>query len=449
MALSPDRLTRVVSRRVGPDGARARAQLFAGGFALMRNAWRVLMAATLGLFVVSVPARYEQLEALAHATQRRPVMSEDHGLLTTASSPDVYPLLVVGLEISFVVALLVASAGIAVGRLDDWRNRFFSAVFFTYSVWVTPTLDALDGGPVLLHFVSLLQAVGLIFAIHFFLLFPDGRFVPRWTRLSSAFWIVYTLAWGIYPDAWFSLIDPFDVPFVVFASLMFGWVTGLAAQTIRYRYWATPEECKQVKWVVIAVASAVAGYGVVYLPGVFIPEAGVARVAFDLFSVSIFWLLAMPMALALGHRHVAVPVVRLPRSRQSNACIRIIDHHARARLLWPGHLAATGAAPDRRQVKFRDRRLHPHRIGSVQTGALSHPKRHRSALLPNPLRCSPGARQLLECDCETRSTSAPWKRNFLGSCTKPCNLRIASLLLMVPAEEDLPDQTAAAGRSLA
>jgi len=447
MALSPDRLTRVVSRRVGPDGARARAQLFAGGFALMRNAWRVLMAATLGLFVVSVPARYEQLEALAHATQRRPVMSEDHGLLTTASSPDVYPLLVVGLEISFVVALLVASAGIAVGRLDDWRNRFFSAVFFTYSVWVTPTLDALDGGPVLLHFVSLLQAVGLIFAIHFFLLFPDGRFVPRWTRLSSAFWIVYTLAWGIYPDAWFSLIDPFDVPFVVFASLMFGWVTGLAAQTIRYRYWATPEECKQVKWVVIAVASAVAGYAVVYLPGVFIPEAGVARVAFDLFSVSIFWLLAMPMALALG-----IAMLRY----------QLFDFHAVVnRTLVYGSLTTTLGLVYFGLVTLLQQVLHPIAgrsnfaiVGSTLTvSVLFRPVRFRiqSVIDQRFYRTRYDAARALDnfsMRLRDEIDLGSLEKELLGVVHETMQPAQASLLLMVPAEENLSDQTASTGRSL-
>jgi hypothetical protein len=279
---------------------RSKAHPFAGNSFPLLNGWRALMTVTLGLFVVSIPARYEQLEAVALEAQRRLGSRQGLGLLTPLSSPDLYPLLVVGLEVSFVAALLVSSAGIAVGRIDDWRNLFFSAVFITYSVWVTPTLDALEGGAFLRHFVSMVQAVGLIFAIHFFLLFPDGRFVPRWTRISSAFWIAYTFAWGVFPDAWFSLINPFDVPVVVFAALMFGWVTGLVAQTIRYRSYATPEQCKQVKWVLIAIASAVAGYGAVYLPGVFIADSGVSRIAFDLFSVPIFWLLAMPMAFALG-----------------------------------------------------------------------------------------------------------------------------------------------------
>ena len=268
-------------------------------FPLARNAWRGLVGLTLGLFVFSVPARYEELSAVARANERanRGVL---RGLWEVASSPDVYPALVTGLEVSFVAALLVASLAIMWGNQGDWRNLFFSAVFITYAVWVTPTLDALAADPLLRPLISLVQAVGLIFAIHFFLLFPDGRLTPRWTWVSSAFWIVYTLTWAIFPNAWFSLLDPFDVPFVVFATLMFGWVTGLVAQASRYRSDSTPEQRRQTRWVIIAVAGAVAGYGAVYLPRVFIAETGAARVGYEMFGIPLFWLLAMPMAVALG-----------------------------------------------------------------------------------------------------------------------------------------------------
>ena len=268
-------------------------------FPLVRHAWRGLLALTLGLFVFSAPVRYEELQAVAHAHERAAGRAFA-GFLEVASSPDVYPALVTGLEVSFVAALLVASLAIRWGSKDDWRNLFFSAVFVTYAVWVTPTLDVLATDPFLKPLISTVQAVGLIFAIHFFLLFPDGRLTPRWTRFSSAFWIVYTLAWAIFPDAWFSLLDPFDVPLVVFAALMFGWVTGLVAQAARYRSDSTPEQRRQTRWVIIAVAGAVAGYGAVYLPRMVIAETGTIKLAYELFGVPLFWLLAMPMAFALG-----------------------------------------------------------------------------------------------------------------------------------------------------
>ena len=298
----PQLLDPITSARTHAQGAGVQG-FVERHLAVVQNAWRALLGVTLGLFVAAVPPRVEQLEAVSRQALRdhsQLLEREVPHFLRVLASPEVYPRLVVALEISFVLALVVASAGIAWGNLSDWRNMFFCAVFITYAVWVTPTVDALDGGPLFLNFVSLVQATGLILAIHFFLMFPDGKLCPWWTRYSSAFWIVYTLAWGIYPDAWFSLIDPFEVPVGVFLALMFGWVTGLVAQAARYRSQASPEQRVQTKWVIVAVGAAVAGYGTVYVPGLFIAETGTSRVLFDLFNVPVFWVLAIPMAFALG-----------------------------------------------------------------------------------------------------------------------------------------------------
>lgn len=309
---------------------------------VLQNAWRVLMVLTLGLFAISIPARYDELKTVAQVANRETLS----GFLESASSPDVYPLLVTSLEVSFVVALLLAAMAIAWASTDDWRNLFFSAVFVTYAVWVTPTLDALvlETAP-LKPLISMVNAIGLIFAIHFFLLFPDGKFTPGWTRVSSVFWIVYTLAWGIFPDAWFSLLDPFDVSFMVFATLMIGWVTGLVAQAARYRTTLTPQERTQTRWVIIAIAGAVAGYGAVYTPRLFIADTGTVRIAYELFSIPVFWVLAMPMAFALG-----IAMLRFG----------LFDFHAAVnRTLVYGSLTATLAGTYLGMVTLLGQVLHP------------------------------------------------------------------------------------------
>jgi hypothetical protein len=103
---------------------------------------------------------------------------------------------VLSLEVVFVLALTLASVAMVWRNWSDWRPLFFSAVFVTYSVWVTPTLDALVLPSVLQTLADLMQAAGLLMAIHFFLLFPDGRFVPSWTRLNALGWAVYCVAWA-------------------------------------------------------------------------------------------------------------------------------------------------------------------------------------------------------------------------------------------------------------
>ena len=263
-----------------------------------KGAWLAFIAVMLGLFVISIPARYEQLTDTVRTLL--PSLPPDGGpFLTWFVADGAYARVVLALEILFVAAFSFTSTGIAWGKTNDRRAMFFSAVFIGYPVWVTPTLDALDAGGGLGGAIGVIQAAGLQLAIMFFLLFPDARFVPRWTRFSAAGWAIYNLVWGLWPDAWFSLVDPFHVPVAIFAVLMTGWTTGLVAQAIRFRA-LTQTERHQTKLVLAAVAAAVAGYGAVYLTGTVVPDQGTARLAYDLYAVPIFWVLAIPIAFALA-----------------------------------------------------------------------------------------------------------------------------------------------------
>ncbi len=260
---------------------------------------RVLAGLSLVLFVLSIPARYTELVE----TARRASTQLDPGLgflQSFVSGGTYYALAVLFLEILFVLSLTLISIAIAWRNKSDWPSLFFSTVFVVYAVWVTQTLDALVLPSVLQVISNLTQAAGVLLAVMFFLIFPDGRFVPGWTRASAVAWFFYCLAWGIFPAAWFSLIDPFESSFAAFLILLLlGWGLGLMAQAVRYRR-ADQRQRIMTKWVILIVAGACIGYGAVYLPDVLLPESGSARALYDLFGVSVFWLLALPMPVAFG-----------------------------------------------------------------------------------------------------------------------------------------------------
>ena len=265
--------------------------------AAMRFGWGGLVGLSLALFVLSAPARYRELVEVGRQAAAQFGPGDD--LLRRFLSQGPYAVTVLSLEVVFVLALTLASAAMIWRNWFDWRPLFFAAVFVTYSVWVTPTLDALVLPPVLQTVADLTQAAGLLMAIHFFLLFPDGRFVPGWTRLNALCWAVYCLAWGLFPGMPLSLKDPFEASLGAFLLLMLlGWTVGLVAQAARYRR-ADPRQRTQTKWVVLVIAGACAGYASVYLPGVFLPAEGRARLLYELFNVPLFWLLALPIPIAL------------------------------------------------------------------------------------------------------------------------------------------------------
>jgi hypothetical protein len=204
------------------------------GLATARLGWGALVGLSLGLFALSVPARYEELSELARQSSAR--LAHGSGFLPGFLDGGFYAPAVLALEVAFVLALALISASMARRNSSDWRPLLFSAAFVSYAVWATPTLDALALPGPLQTLADLTQAAGLFMAVLFFLLFADGRLVPGWTRLSALGWVIYCLLWGLFPDAPLSLIDPFGASFAAFLLLMMaGWLTGLAAQAVRYR----------------------------------------------------------------------------------------------------------------------------------------------------------------------------------------------------------------------
>jgi len=113
--------------------------------------------------------------------------------------------------------------------------------------------------------------VDFVSEVSFFLLFcvfPDGRFVPRWTRWTAAAWTFYQLLDSFFPNVAFS---PRNWPWPIDASLFLGLLGSLVvAQIYRYRRVSGQSSRQQTKWVVFGfTASIVMFVGVVLIGWIF------------------------------------------------------------------------------------------------------------------------------------------------------------------------------------
>src|SRR5215213_3864085 len=106
--------------------------------------------------------------------------------------------------------------------------------------------------PTLWFPVHLLDYLGQVAFVTFFYLFPNGRFVPRWTR-----WLAIAVGLLYVPDIFFpgSSLDILGGP--VFIGFL---ISLVVAQVYRYRWVSGPVERQQTKWVVSGVAVALGGF---------------------------------------------------------------------------------------------------------------------------------------------------------------------------------------------
>jgi signal transduction histidine kinase len=284
---------------VQPDDARLRGWRLA----VARAAWLAVSALSLGLYVASIPPYYARSVAFSaphmHAPGAVKVGLEQLGIPVAAYA---------GLGVAMMSLLVAVFAG--VGALIFWRKPadpaalFFSLVLVVFGAIWPNTLDALPDRPVLEFLNAGLNSFGFSAFFLLLYLFPDGRFVPRWTRwFAAAFVVAVTL------DAFFSGTfvdtDTWPSPYNQLAMLVevptfLG--TMIYAQVYRYRRVSTRVQRQQTKWVMSALVVTVLGFvGTAFLEQApLFNRPGVGAVLFDV-GTSISYILAfMLVPVAIG-----------------------------------------------------------------------------------------------------------------------------------------------------
>jgi len=138
-----------------------------------------------------------------------------------------------------------------------------------------------------------------------FYLFPDGRFVPRWTRWLAIVWVLYVASLLALPDS--SPFSPWVWPAALRISLALGlFGTIVFAQIYRYLRVSDPVERQQIKWVVFGITAALTGATLVALPLAMFPGKllvpGTPKVLYALFELTATnaFLLLIPLSIGVA-----------------------------------------------------------------------------------------------------------------------------------------------------
>jgi hypothetical protein len=148
------------------------------------------------------------------------------------------------------------------------------------------------------------DVLGFPSLIVFLLLFPNGRFVPRWTR-----WVAVGAVALLVPEALFpgSSVNPSSWLFVLFLPIPLVVIGAIVfSQIYRYRHVSTPVERQQTKWIVFSTAVALVGFLLIgyLLPAVlrfFIPFQSLDLLPEAILVTSIYLLLLLiPLSIAIA-----------------------------------------------------------------------------------------------------------------------------------------------------
>jgi hypothetical protein len=254
-----------------------------------RALWVGVVSLTALIFAASVPAHLADLHRICAgepcvAGQR--VLVEARALRDLGVSLDVYAAYVFALD------LVVAFGFCSVGAVIFWRkSREPGALFVSFALMVfgltwPDTFDSALHHPVWGNLAGFLTQLGLTSLFVFFFVFPDGRFVPRWSRWVVLLLFVMPVLYVLFPHS--ILVEPpMTANLLIFLGL---WACCTLAQVYRYGWVSGPVERQQTKWVVFGVTVCVALLIGFLLPVVFFPvltRPGVLSLVLDLTGLTI------------------------------------------------------------------------------------------------------------------------------------------------------------------
>lgn len=288
-----------------PPADAADARLTAKRHLLARLVWAVVALLTVGIFVLSLPDYATQMHTICAAppcANGQLSAAQAQALAGFGFSLDSYAAIFVALNSTFSAFWFLVAA------LLIWRGSADRMTLFTAFTLVTFGVARFPDAPVALaamHPTWWLPVMGLRYlgsaCLSFFCyLFPNGRFVPWWTRWVAIAWVLLQIPEFFFPA---SPLNPIGLPPLLQAAGFLGFVLSVVvAQTYRYRRVSSPAQRQQTKWVVFGVAIALTGFlALTFLTPLIVPSAQPLSFSVPSFlAITYAVMLLVPLSLAIA-----------------------------------------------------------------------------------------------------------------------------------------------------
>ena len=222
---------------------------------------------SLAIVVFSVPSSFEHYSSVCTAASEvcseravdQPTPEGVRALRDAGLSVRTYALLNVIVDKVFQLVWFIVGALIFWRRSDDRMALLISMFLVSFGSVTVDTTGAealISSQPAWRLPVLGVDIVGNVCVVLFFLLFPSGRFAPRWTRWLAAAFCAFLVSRSLFPEFYSRSLVLEMVSLLVFIGIV---VSLVWSQTYSYRKFSSPAQRRQTKWVVFGTALAVAG----------------------------------------------------------------------------------------------------------------------------------------------------------------------------------------------
>lgn len=222
-------------------------------------AWSLFAALTWAIYGRGIPIIVRQIEGCGQNPCPIAGMSFTPGTAPSSAALRSMAIYMVTLE-GISLLILCALAMLLRRRQSDQRIALvvaFMLVGFSGAAF-NPTISAVATlGGIWYWSATFTGFVGSAAILPFLCMLPDGRFVPTWTRWVAGVWLfVCFVCYFLPPTPFFAASNSDSSSAGLPLLAIFFFVTIVFGQVKRYRYYATPHQRMQIKWVVGGLVAA-------------------------------------------------------------------------------------------------------------------------------------------------------------------------------------------------
>ena len=269
-----------------------------------RVVWVLLAALLVALFLAGNALYYRQAAAfpqmgnfvqVSNPAAYRTALSQ-LGLSTTA-----YARLMVGLQLALMLVSAIAALLIFRHRKDSWWALFLSLTLVSLGASYPTTTDALERGyPGWSVLFNLEGRLSLVAFLELFYLFPDGQFVPRWTRWTALGMAALLMSVTLFPG---SIVDLGPLGDLFGLANIGLFVTMIYAQVYRFRRVSGRVERQQTKWVIAGMVTVLLTLVVLQLAPQFFPglvQPDTVGALYDMAATAVLLVVVLVIPLSIG-----------------------------------------------------------------------------------------------------------------------------------------------------
>ena len=200
--------------------------------------------------------------------------------------------------LGWIIAVAYCAVGLIVFRRksDSWFGLYVAVTFAVLgtSAGALPLVTA-QAAPLLTSWLALTGALAWQFLFMLFYLFPDGRFVPAWTRWLLLGWLIGNLASRVGPSLNLSLG-------LLFVGLV---ISAVASQIYRYVRVSDALQRQQTKWIafmggifLLFIIPQILIFTVLAPTGANLATSFLASTLINILTA--IWLLCLPIAIGIA-----------------------------------------------------------------------------------------------------------------------------------------------------